>query len=216
MIRHSTPIELDRDEARDLAREELSRPGYETEVSLPARILEWILEQFERLISGAADTIPGGLGTVVMLALLAAAIILLVVRTGPMARRRRRFEPVFSETPRTAAEHRSAAENAARAGEWNTAVVERFRAVVTGLRERGVVDVRSSRTADEVARLAAARLPQLAAQLDHGARTFDQVLYGDRSATQADDDALRELDEAVRSARPQHTAAEPAMPAVPR
>jgi hypothetical protein len=215
MIRHSTPIDLSREEARELAREELSQPGYEREVSLPARVLEWILEQFNRLISGAAEAIPGGLGTVVLLALLAVLLVIVVVRTGPMARRRR-SDVVFTETPRTAAEYREAADAAARAGDWSAAVVERFRAVVTHLRERGVVDVRSSRTADEVALMAAARLPSTAAAFRSGARIFDQVLYGDRAASQADDDAIRDLDRTVRAARPHDAADEPATPAVPR
>ncbi|NEE02475.1 DUF4129 domain-containing protein [Phytoactinopolyspora halotolerans] len=211
------PIDLDRDEARDLAREELSRPGYERDVSLPARVLEWLLEQFNRLVSGAAGAIPGGLGTALILAAAVAVAIVVVLRTGPLARRRReRAGAVFTEARRTSAEHRAAADEAAATQEWSTAVLERFRAVVTGLEERGVVDRRSGWTASELARHAGERLPDTARQLATGAHLFDHVRYGGRIATADDDTTMRSLDDAARNARPRTTAETSPQMAVPR
>ncbi|WP_129667430.1 DUF4129 domain-containing protein [Phytoactinopolyspora endophytica] len=218
MIGHvSALIELDREEARELAREELSQPGYNRDVSLPARILEWILEQFNRLVSGAADAIPGGLGTVILLAAVVAVAILVVLRTGPLARRKAGgTATVFSETRRTSAEHRAAADDAARIQDWTTAVLERFRAVAVVLEERGVVEPRSDWTADELARHAGERLPDAASRLRAGARLFDHVHYGGHTATSDDDAAMRELDDEARHARPQTATASGPSLAVPR
>lgn len=213
----SLPIDLEREEARDLARRELSQPGYETDVSWWARALEWVLEQFDRLLGGAAGAIPGGLGTVLLLAAVAAIVVVTVLRTGPMARRRRGLTGgVFSEPRRSAAEYRTAADDAAAAGDWTTAVVERFRAVVTTLEERGIVEARAGQTADEVARHAGQRLPDSAGPLLAGARLFDQAVYGGRTATADDDATMRELDRAVQRSRPQAATESDVPLAVPR
>ena len=72
--------------------------------------------------------------------------------------------------------------------DWRVAVVERYRAVVAELEERGVIDPRPGRTADEAAADAGAVLPAVAADLGAGARLFDAVHYGNRPAS-ADNDA---------------------------
>ena len=81
---------------------------------------------------------------------------------------------------RTAAELRAAADAAAARGDWSTAVLERFRAVVRSLEERALLDDRPGRTAHEAAEAAAARLPARAAELRRAARLFDDVCYGAR------------------------------------
>lgn len=204
MIGHAgVPIDLGRDQARELARQELSQPGYQRDVSWPQRGLEWLLEQFNRLVNGAAESIPGGLATVLILAAVAAIAVLIVLRTGPLARRRAGKDPIFADERRSAADYRAAADAAAQAGEWSLAVIERFRAVVAHLEERGVIEARSGRTADEVARGAGDLLPSIAPALLDGARLFDRVLYGGRAATNDDDAAMRNLDDAARRARVQ-------------
>lgn len=199
----SVPVELDRDEARELAREELSQPGYDRDVAWPARALEWLLEQLNRLVAGAADAIPGGLATAATLGAVVTIAVLIIVRTGPLARRKTAGGPVFTGRRRTAAAHRAAADAAARAEDWSTAVLERFRAVVAQLEERAVIADSSGLTADEISQAAAARLPSAAPLLTAGAVLFDEVLYGGRVATRDGDDAMRLLDDAVRHARPQ-------------
>ncbi|NDL58570.1 DUF4129 domain-containing protein [Phytoactinopolyspora mesophila] len=212
----SAPVELDREEAQDLARHELSQPGYQREASLPARVLEWILEQFNRLISGASDLIPGGLAIVLIMVAIVTAAVLVVLRTGPLARRKAASDPIFAGKRRTAADHRKAADAAADAGDWTTAVLERFRGVVVHLEERVVIDHQVGRTADEAARSAGERLPEAASALAGGARLFDQVLYGGRQGTSDDDAVLRELDRLVRGARPQEPGGTSPSLAVPR
>jgi hypothetical protein len=78
-----------------------------------------------------------------------------------------------------------------------------------------VIDPRPGRTADEAAADAGAVLPVVATDLDAGARLFDAVHYGNRSANADDDAALRRLDDAARTTRPTRSAAPVAGPAVP-
>ena len=132
-------------------------------------------------------------------------VVLALVLAGPLRRRTRtraRAGGVFADAVRTAAEHRTAAEQAARAGRWDVAVQERFRAVARALEERVVLDRRPGRTADEVAREAGVALAGTGEVLLRAARAFDDVTYGERPGTEAGYRACVEADEAVRLARP--------------
>jgi hypothetical protein len=61
------------------------------------------------------------------------------------------------------------------------------------LEDGGVLEPRAGRTAAEVAEEAGAALgdPTAAAQLASATRTFDEIWYGKRAATAADDALLR-------------------------
>lgn len=208
---------IGREEARRLARDELADPTYDRGQPLLRRILDWLIEQVGRLIESATGALSSGLGVAVLVTLVLAVAVVVVLRAGPMARRARRgADAVFADGRRTAAEYRAAADAAARAGDWNLAVVERYRAIVASLEERGVIEPRSGRTADEAARDAGSVLPQAAAELARGARVFDGVRYGGRAAAADDDATLRELDTVVRAARPQHVATQPPALVAPR
>ncbi|PSR60862.1 DUF4129 domain-containing protein [Nocardia sp. MDA0666] len=82
-----------------------------------------------------------------------------------------------------AAQHRAAAESAAGHHDFDTALRERFRAVVRGLEQGGVLEVRRSRTARETASAAAHALPGASAEFDGAAHSFDEIVYGGRTAT---------------------------------
>ncbi|MET8796254.1 DUF4129 domain-containing protein [Nocardia sp. NPDC004568] len=89
------------------------------------------------------------------------------------------------EPPRldAAAVHSAAAEHAAAHGDFDTAFRERFRALLRGLEQRGLLEVRRSRTARETSHEAAARLPAgVSGELPSAARSFDEVVYGGRRA----------------------------------
>jgi hypothetical protein len=138
---------------------------------------------------------------------LVAAVVLLIawLVAGPVRLGRERVrsaEVLDSDDARTAAQMRAAADAAASSGDWRTASVERFRAVVRSLEERVIIEPRPGRTAQEAAADAGVRLPDQAAGLRSGADLFDGVEYGDRVATAADDADLRALDAAVTAARP--------------
>ncbi|PPJ22440.1 DUF4129 domain-containing protein [Nocardia nova] len=82
-----------------------------------------------------------------------------------------------------AAQHRAAAEFAAGHHDFDTALRERFRAVVRGLEQGGVLEVRRSRTARETASAAGHALPDASAEFDYAAHSFDEIVYGGRTAT---------------------------------
>lgn len=100
--------------------------------------------------------------------------------------------PPVPELPRldTAAAHHAAAERAAAHGDFDTALRERFRAVLRGLEQRAVLDVRRSRTARETAHETATILPpEVSAEIPPAADAFDEVVYGGRRA--GEDEYLR-------------------------
>lgn len=84
-----------------------------------------------------------------------------------------------------AAEHRAAAEQAAARRDFDHALRERFRAVIRGMEQRGVLETRRSRTADETVTDASTVLPlEVSTELQPAARSFDEVVYGGRGATE--------------------------------
>ncbi|MEU7630038.1 DUF4129 domain-containing protein [Nocardia sp. NPDC049220] len=102
------------------------------------------------------------------------------------------------DSPRlgVAADHRTAAESAAQRGDFDSALRERFRAVLRGLEQRGVLEVRRSRTARETADDATTALSlQVGTELRPAANSFDEVVYGGRRATE---DEYRRLEYADR------------------
>ena len=195
------PVDLGREEARDLARRELADPVYDAEPSWLQQAVGWLLDRIEELLSRTTGALGGWVGIAIMVALIVLVASAVIRRMGPMARRARSRAPVFDGAPRTSAEYRAAADAAAGRGDWSSAVVERYRAIVAGLEERGILDPRPGRTADEAAAEGGSALPAVASGLGVGAGLFDAVRYGGRSATSDDDDALRHLDDAIMAAR---------------
>ncbi|CAM3632146.1 DUF4129 domain-containing protein [Kibdelosporangium persicum] len=195
------PVEIGRDAARDAAVRELSDPAYrDAEPSTLTRVLRWLLDLLDRLLGGAASLIPGGfVGLLVLIALVVAVIVVIRLRVGKLARTAR--TAVFAGRRLTAADHRRAAEAAEAKGDLAEAVRERFRAIARGLEERGVLDERSGRTVDEVARAAGAELPDHANALRSAAQLFDDVWYGGREATVDEYRRLSDLDLALDGAR---------------
>ncbi|MGI5222119.1 DUF4129 domain-containing protein [Nocardia sp. CA-290969] len=108
----------------------------------------------------------------------------------------------------TAGTHRAAAEHAAAHGDYDTALRERFRAVLRGLEQHGVLEVRRSRTARETSHEAAAALPPaLSGELPPAAGAFDEVVYGGRPAAADEYHRLARADRFSAAAPP--PAAEP-------
>jgi hypothetical protein len=102
------------------------------------------------------------------------------------------------EVPLTgAALLRHNAEQAARGGDWQEAIRERFRAVIATLDERRLMPERRDRTADEAARDAGDLLPEHAAALRDAARAFDEVEYGEYLGTPEGYAVISAVDEAI-------------------
>lgn len=196
-----TAREVTGEEGRERALRELGDPVYrEAEPSLIDRFLNWFWE----LIGSIPVAVPGVGGTwvtVAFLLVLAALVVWLIVWLRP-SRTRRAEGAVHESTPRSAADHRAAAERHEAAGEYASAIAERMRAVSVDLEDRAILTPRAGRTATELANEAAAVLPGLSEALHGGAQVFNDVVYGDRIATAEAAAALRELDERLRAERP--------------
>jgi len=198
------PVEPSREQARGWAAEELAKREYQAErPGLFRQALEWVVERLQDLpLPGSPEPALALGALLVVVAVL--VVVLLRYRTGLSRARAASAQEgaVFADRPRSAREHRAAADAASAAGDLHTSVLERFRAVVRSLEERAILPEQPGRTADEAAALAGRTLPAVAEQLAAGARLFDDVRYGDRPATRAADDRLRALDDAVQQAKP--------------
>lgn len=191
---------IDRETARDAAEQELSKRIYKAhEPGLVQRAIEWVIDKLNELLGRASSVMPGGLpGLLLLVVLVVAVVVLLRVGLGPL-----RVQDLLSDRDprarlRTADDHREQAAQAAAAGDFREAVRARFRAVIRELEQRGVLDERPGRTAGEIASEAAAAMPPIAAAMRRAADTFNEVWYGDRTATQAAYDRMVEVDDSVR------------------
>jgi hypothetical protein len=195
---------LSREQARDAAREELSRPEYDAaQPPLLIRLAARALRAIADLLDSAAGAVPGGrLGLVLLLGLLALLVAVVLARVRPGSARGGTGRPLFDgATVLTAAQHRAQADAAAAEGHWADAVRERLRAVVRELEARGVLDPRPGRTAGEVARDAGVAVPGIADDLRRAAVAFDEIWYGGRAADASSYALLVEVDERVMRSR---------------
>jgi len=204
VVRLGVPVDPDAAEAQRWAEDELAKPIYSDRPGLLERLGEWLLSLFDGIGRIGVVTPPAVVPVLVVLAfvgVLAAALVL-----GGRVRRSRVVEPQGShelfEDERTSADLAAAADAAARRGEWATAVLERFRALIRRLDERAVLEDRAGLTAHEAATLAAAALPAEADGLRWAGRLFDDVRYGHVRPGEAEDAALRDLAARVAGARP--------------
>jgi hypothetical protein len=201
----TVPVVPDPDRARAAAREELSDPAYVSQKpTLFERISDWIVDWISDLFHRTAGSTPGGRWSLVVLTALVVAVLwALRARLGKLAPTHRRTAEVFGATVRTAAEHHADADAALAAGDLDTAVTERFRALVRGLEERGLLGPRPGRTANEAAEEAGQLIAPCALPLRAAARVFDEVRYGGRTATRAGHDTVADADRAARAAKPE-------------
>jgi hypothetical protein len=192
------PVDIGRDEAQQLAERELLNPIYaNAQPPWWQRLSSWVWEHFIDLLNRLGGATSNRLWLIVVAAVIALIVLVIVRRAGGVQRRRATQGTVFTDRTATAADHRVRAEHAARGGDWSEAVLEGFRAVVRQLEERGALDPRAGRTADEAARDAAAVFGQLRPDLGVAARSFDEVAYGDRAGTSEAYEQITSLDLAL-------------------
>ncbi|MFF3685068.1 DUF4129 domain-containing protein [Streptomyces sp. NPDC002187] len=199
------PVDTPRLPAREAAERELSKPMYhENDPNLLERGLDRFWEWVSGLFSSASGVAPGGLlGLVVIILVVIGLVAALWWRLGTPQRTPGSSDALFDDSPRSADQHRAAAEAHAAAGRWNQAVQERMRGLVRSLEERTLLDPRPGRTADEAAAEAGRALPAHATGLRAGAREFDDVTYGGRTSNRRAYEALRDLDLELEHAKPQ-------------
>ncbi|MES4890095.1 DUF4129 domain-containing protein [Streptomyces sp. NPDC096012] len=198
------PVTVPRGPAREAARRELSKRMYhENDPGLLQRALNAFWDRVADLLGRAASATPGGaVGLVVVVLCVAAVVAALWWRLGAPRRHPVSTGVLFDDRPRSAAEHRAAADAHAAHGHWNQAVQERMRAIVRSLEERALLDVRAGRTADEAADEAGRTLPAHTDRLRAAAREFDDVTYGGRRAGEQAYHRIAELDRDLERARP--------------
>ncbi|MFI8101736.1 DUF4129 domain-containing protein [Streptomyces sp. NPDC086023] len=198
------PVTTPRVPAREAAERELSKPMYhENDPGLLQRAWNAFWDWVGEVLDAASGVTPGGtLGLVVVVLLVLALLAALWWRLGTPRRAAASAAALFDDRPRSAAEHRTAAEAHAAAGRWTEAVQERMRALVRSLEERTLLAPRPGRTADEAAAEAARTLPAHTAALRAAARAFDDVTYGGRTADQEAYVRLRDLDLTLERTRP--------------
>jgi hypothetical protein len=196
----------DGDDARRWAQEELSKSEYQAAKpnwfdQLAADIADWFFGLFTG--DGAGSVAPLAL-TLITIAIVAAIVVALLVWGRPRASRtiRRRVDLLGEKNDRTAAQLRADAERRVREGDWNGAVVLRFRALARGLLERDLIDPAPGATAQGIAREATPALPSLAGALHDAASLFDSVRYLGSTASEAQYRALASTDEAVQTTAP--------------
>ncbi|SDH46793.1 DUF4129 domain-containing protein [Microbacterium pygmaeum] len=204
------PLTPDGDEAREWAERELSKPAYAEAQPTPIdRIAQAIGDFLGRLFG---TELSGGWGPWV--AVIAAVVIVLVIVAAfliwgrpQVTRRARESAIVFGAAEqRTAAELRCDAASRAASGEWDAAIILRFRALARGLDERGIVETPPGATVHAFARAAAAAMPAIADRLESAAAAFDDVRYLRRPGTAALYATVAGVDDAAVAARPRASA----------
>lgn len=198
------PVDTPRIPAREAAEHELSKPRYaEQEPSLFRQVIDWIWERTSDLMGSLVAVTPGGwAGLTIICTALLLLLIAVRLRLGALPARVSQREALFQHRPRSAAEHRAAAERYAADQRWTEALQERMRGIVRALEERALLTPRPGRTADEAAEEAGRALPEQATALRAAARAFDEVTYADRQADESGYTRIRDLDLALRESRP--------------
>ena len=187
-ISAQAPATPDADEARRAAGRELSRPIYHDHHDLWDRLWSWLKGLFD--VDSMVPGVPPWVSTLIVVLVVAAGIALLILLS------------VFTDD-RDADTLTRAADTAAAQADFTTAVVERFRAIIRSLDERGIIDEYPGMTALEAATLTHQALGEhrVVAPLYEAAHLFDAVLYGRVVSTSAQDQQMRELADQMTTVR---------------
>jgi hypothetical protein len=211
MIR-DVPVDPDDEQARRWLEEELGRGDEPYQPPEPPGWWQDFLEWLERLLSGggAPDAPTPGLetgqtvGIVILIILIAAILAVAFVIFGlPRLRKRSKVTgDLFGEDDdRSAAELRTAAQQAADAGDYTSAVVELFRSLARDLAERGIVVTFPGTTARDFARRTGLVFPPTAERLADAAAVFDDLRYLGGVGTLDQWQRMSALDADLRAAR---------------
>ncbi|WP_457206822.1 DUF4129 domain-containing protein [Nocardioides sp. P5_C9_2] len=187
-------------EGRSLLRRELLHPDYRDD-----DVLDRLLAELRRAIlrgldaASSAPPLTSFFATLVGLGLVL-ALVWLATRTRTTRALRQVATAAVPDGTLTADEWRSRAEAAYAVGDHGSALVDGFRALAVRQVERGLLDDAPGATAHELALALRALHPGHEEQVDDGARLFDLVLYGDRSATPQQARSVLALDDELAGA----------------
>jgi hypothetical protein len=219
------PVDPDDEQARRWLEDELGRGD---EPSQPPEAPGWwqdFLEWLRQLLAGGgAETPTPGfqtgqtVGIVVLIILIAAILIVAFVIFGlPRLRKRSKVTgDLFGEDDdRSASELRTAAQQAADAGDYTSAVVELFRSLARDLAERGIVVTFPGTTARDFSRRTGLVFPSAAERLVDAAVVFDDLRYLGGVGTREQWQRMSALDAELRAARRPRVRATDALDAAP-
>lgn len=194
-------VDPDSPTAREWLERELAKPEYDDRRSLLDRLQEWLADLLD---PGAGSGLPSlVLWLLLVLVLVGAAVVLARVLRHDPARRGGDGEDVFGDAAaRSAAAHRAAARAALDAGDHPLAVLEAFRALARSGVERTLLPTTPGLTGHEVVRGLGDAFPAARERLEQAGRAFDDVRYGDGSATREQAGSTLALDDELSRARP--------------
>lgn len=200
LIHLSIPVDIGRDEARELAEQELLDPVY-AKAKPPwwQEVASWVFDKLSEVVAAAAGSGAGLFWLLILVGVVSLIVFVIMRQFGGVQRSRTAGGEVFSDEALSAEQYRSLAEQAAGRQQWAEAIREGFRAIVRQLEERGALDRRPGRTADEAARDAGLVFDVHRSDLHHAAQSFDEVVYGDRPGSAAEYGAMRDLDRGIAS-----------------
>ncbi len=187
--------------------EELAEPEYNQPESLVNRLISWLSDQIAELL----QVLPGSSSLSALLIILVVAILI----AGSVFAGRRRLrdraltarstQSVLDEEGLSANDYRARAAQAITAGEWDTALLDSYRALTASAGERTLLDETPSRTAHEVSMQLGPAFPTFAQRLGAAADAFDRVRYGEQACDRRDAEEVQDLDSRVLRARPETT-----------
>jgi hypothetical protein len=194
-------------QAREWLKQELQGSDYQS--SWLDSAIRWVTDQLSSLVDGIRSL--AGVSPFITV-LLAVVMIALLVWVLPRVRR----EPVaaapegavLKDLTITARLYRDRAAQALRAGRYDDAVLDGFRAIAKDMSDRRVLDDAPGRTAHEVSLAVAPAFPDHADRLARAADLFDSVRYGHRRASADQAGRIHQLDAGLATTRP-HLAASP-------
>ncbi|OFI39845.1 hypothetical protein BIU82_02015 [Arthrobacter sp. SW1] len=201
------PVDPDRNEARRWAIEELAKPQY---AAAQPNWLEQLLDDFLEWLGSLNGDIPGPAPDwtwplLVSLAVVLLIVAVIVVRPRLNAARKQASAAVFdAESNVDAGTFRKRAAAAAARGDWSTAVVEQFRAIVRSAEDRTVLDPQAGRTADEAAAQLARAFSGSQDRLETAAALFDAVKYGRAASGPEQYESLKSLDAELSTLKPDY------------
>ncbi len=199
-----TDLDPDTDQARRWLVDELANPEYQDRRSVLQRFIDWLFQRFD---SAPNDGIVGidlpPPVTIGVLAIVFVGLALLLLRV------RRETHPeetesraVLGDLTLTCEQFRSRGLAALKDGRWGDAVIEFTRALARDAADRTLLAEAPSLTAHEIGAQLAPVFPEHTAAIARAMDLFDAVRYGRYAATQLDAFHVRDLEEALRTARP--------------
>lgn len=202
------PLEIDEDSARELLQRELAKSEY-TQAS--PTWLDILIDDFWNWVNDILQPIEGVPGGFSPIALILGAIVVLGVVAllvgrpvlAQRARRRASLAPdLFDGDDRSALQLRASAAAAASRQDFETAVIEQFRALARAVHDRTVIALSPGMTATTVAEATAAAFPGHAHELHLSARRFNAARYLGLGASEDDWRQLLDLDSTLEATQP--------------